>query len=250
MQHNEHVAALVIEIDSFVAALRDADLATPVPSCPGWDLAELTRHQGRVHRWAEWHVRHLAQERRSSDDLEITVPDDTAALADWLAAGGAQIVDTLQRCDPDAVMWAWGADQHARFWSRRQVHDTLVHRADAQLALGAIPAMNPALAIDAIDELFDNLPSAAYFAPNVANLRGDGETIHLHCTDSDGEWMIRLNADGFSYEHAHGKGDVAVRGTACDLLLLSYNRYSNTDPRFEIFGDTAVLDRWLTNAAL
>jgi uncharacterized protein (TIGR03083 family) len=250
MQHHEHVSALVDEIASFVEAIDGSDLATPVPSCPGWDLAELIRHQGTVHRWAEWHVRHVAQERHASETLGIAAPDDDRQLVAWLAAGGAELVDTLRASDPDAAMWAWGTDQHARFWSRRQVHETLVHRADAQLALGLVPILDARLAVDAIDELFDNLPRAAYFAPNVAKLVGAGETLHLHCTDTDGEWMIHLLPDGFSYEHAHGKGDVAVRATAGDLLLLTYNRYARSDDRFEIFGDTDLLDQWLTNAAL
>jgi hypothetical protein len=25
-------------------------------------------------------------------------------------------------------MWAWGPDKHARFWSRRMLHETAVHR--------------------------------------------------------------------------------------------------------------------------
>jgi hypothetical protein len=41
-----------------------------------------------------------------------------------------------------------------------------------------------------------------------------------------------------------------VRGSAVDLLLLVYGRRSGDDPRLERFGDPAVLDRWLTHAAI
>jgi len=249
MLHEDHVRFLTVEIDAFVAALRGAELSTPVPSCPGWDLAELIRHQGRVHRWAEWHVSRLAAERHDTAEIGIEFPPD-ADLVEWLAEGGALLVQTLGACDPDAPMWAWGADHHARFWSRRQLHETAVHRADAELALGKIPTIVPEIAVDAINELLDNLPHAAYFSPNVAELRGSGESIHLHCTDTDGEWMVTLEPDGFRYDHAHGKGSVAVRGSAADLLLLSYNRLTRDDARFEVFGDAALLDRWLHNAAL
>jgi uncharacterized protein (TIGR03083 family) len=148
-------------------------------------------------------------------------------------------------------MWAWGADQHVRFWSRRMVHETIVHGADSALARGEVPALDPSLAVDAIDELLDNLPTAGYFAPNVAELRGGGETIHLHCTDVDGEWMIELGAHGYRWEHAHGKGTVAVRGAAGDLELLLYGRLrADDETRFARFGDLALFDRWLTNSAL
>jgi hypothetical protein len=43
-------------------------------------------------------------------------------------------------------------------------------------------------------------------------------------------------------EHAHAKGDVAVRGTASDLLLLLWNRAGSD--RFQVFGDAGLLDRW------
>jgi uncharacterized protein (TIGR03083 family) len=249
MDHHAHTAALEPEIRRFVEVIADADLSTPVPTCPGWDLAELVRHQGRVHRWAGWHVAHLAAERAEASTIGITFPDADNDLPAWLASGGEELVTTLRAADGDAPMYAWGADQHARFWSRRQLHETVVHRADAELALGVVPSIDPAIAVDGIDELLDNIPSAAYFAPNTERLRGTGETLHLHCTDTDGEWMITLEPDGFRVEHAHGKGDVAVRGAAGELLLLMYNRRV-VDDGFQVFGDRALLERWLADAAL
>ena len=32
-------------------------------------------------------------------------------------------------------MWAWGPDKHARFWPRRLLHETAVHRGDAYLLM-------------------------------------------------------------------------------------------------------------------
>lgn len=29
-----------------------ADLEAAVPTCPGWTVRDLVRHQGEVHRWA------------------------------------------------------------------------------------------------------------------------------------------------------------------------------------------------------
>jgi len=68
------------------------------------------------------------------------------------------------------------------------------------------------------------------------------ESMHLHCTDTEGEWMIRFTADGAVTTREHAKGDVAVRGTASDLYLLLWNRVSAE--RFEIFGDASLLRRF------
>ena len=63
--------------------------------------------------------------------------------------------------DPGSSMWAWGADQHARFWSRRQLHETLVHRCDLELAQSGRPSVPAHLAADTIDEFLDNLAAFA-----------------------------------------------------------------------------------------
>jgi uncharacterized protein (TIGR03083 family) len=248
--HARYCDAVADEIARFATAVRGADGSIAVATCPGWALTDVVRHVGRVHRWAAAMVRQRAAERIDPRRLELDLPDDATPDADWLAAGGVHVVEAFRDVDPDAPMWAWGADQHARFWPRRMLHETVVHRADAELALGREPAVSSQVAVDGIDELLDNLPHAVYFAPQVAELRGDGESLHLHCTDTDGEWMIGLRPDGFGWEHAHGKGTVAVRGTAADLLLLAYGRRPPDDTRFEVFGDAALLARWLEHSAL
>ena len=136
-----------------------------VPTCPDWSLADLVRHTGTVHRWATRMVRDLAPQRLDPRSLDLGLPDDEAGYADWLASGARELVTTFGAADPDAAMWAWGADQHVRFWPRRMVHETTVHRADAELASGVQPRIDPATAADGIDELLDNLPTAAYFRP-------------------------------------------------------------------------------------
>jgi len=94
-------------------------------------------------------------------------------------------------------MWAWGADQRVRFWSRRQLHETLVHRIDVELALGLVPAASPAVAADAIDEFLVNLSGAAYFSSRVKDLRGDGERLSFQATDQGREWSVSLLPEGF-----------------------------------------------------
>ena len=243
MNHDEACAELVPVVDAFADALAGADLATPVPTCPEWTLLDLACHMGRIHRWATLLVRERAQERmRAPRDGEPGAGDDVAG---WLRDGGHALVDTLRAADPDEPMYSWGADQHVRFWSRRQLHETVIHHADAQLALGRPVAIAPAVAADGIDELLDNLLAARHFSPKVAEVRGDGETIHLHAVDTPdaggmGEWLVTMQPDGYSYSHGHAKGDVAVRGALADLELVMYNRVP-LDERFEVFGDRALI---------
>jgi hypothetical protein len=103
-------------------------------------------------------------------------------------------------------------------------------------------ALDPEMAVDGVDELLE------LFAPRLPAERFAGTepvSIHLHATDTEGEWLVRLGPDGVTYEHGHAKGDVAVRGPAADLLLWSWNR-APVDERFEVFGDRAPLATWRT----
>ena len=130
------------------------------------------------------------------------------------------------------------------------LHETTVHRADAELALGRAPDIDPETAGDGVDEFLANLAGHARVAARLAELRADGQTVHLHATDSGGEWMIGLRADGFEWERGHGKGTVAVQGETRDLLLLMYGRMKPSDERLTVFGDRGTLEHWLEKTAL
>jgi hypothetical protein len=101
-----------------------------------------------------------------------------------------------------------------------------------------------------VGEFLDNLRVAPWKREDLRALEGAGQTLHLHATDADGEWMITLDPDGYTWEHGHGKGTVAVRGRAADLLLLLYGRTAPTEDTFQVFGDTALLAHWRSRTGL
>jgi uncharacterized protein (TIGR03083 family) len=251
MDHAGFCNLLEVEANRFAEVVKPADPAAPVPTCPDWTVADLISHLGGVHRWAAHHVATLAPRRVSSADLDLRQPEDPSALAEWLAAGIGPMVATFRSADPDAKVWGWGADRHARFWPRRMVHETAVHRADATFAVGAEPEIDDVVAVDGIDELLANLPHAAYFAPGVGELRGDGESIGLKAGDCEASWRIRLLPAGFAWDWSAEPSEVDVHAVAADLLLLVYGRRRLDDAgRFEIRGDRALLERFVSHAAL
>ena len=250
-----YAEAVQREILRMADAARGLEPATIVPSCPDWTVAQLVEHTGTVHRWAGEMLRTGARERLDTGTLDLGLPADPKAYPDWLAAGAAPLVAAFAESDPDAPMWAWGADEHARFWPRRMLHETTIHRVDVELARGVRrPGIDAPIAADAIDELFDNLPCAAYFRPRVVELRGDGETIALRGTDGSDQWLIRLEPDGFRVErsddHAVDDATVAVSAATDALALLLYGRRSLDDDGIAATGDVRVLTRWLQASAL
>ncbi|MEW9527871.1 maleylpyruvate isomerase family mycothiol-dependent enzyme [Microbispora sp. NPDC049125] len=238
--HLEYAEAAGREITRMAGAVRGLDPAAPVPTCPGWNVADLVAHTGMVHRWAAAMVRDAAPRRYDRDAMDHGIPVDFAGYPGWLEAGGAVLVEALKGQDPDTEVWGWAGDRRARFWSRRQLHETVVHRADAEIAGGVAPLVDEDVAADGVEEFFDVLPYARW-RPEVAELRGDGETISWQ-TGGAG-WLVRLSPDGYTYERSGEPGTVTVRaGTAGELMLIAWGRRDPEDHAVE--GDAALLRWW------
>ncbi|MFK8911817.1 maleylpyruvate isomerase family mycothiol-dependent enzyme [Streptomyces sp. YS-3] len=254
----DHRAAVAAESARFAGLVKGADLTLAVPACPGWTLVDLVRHTGGVHRMFTALVRARVQERPTSRDVDLRLPEREDGYADWLAAGAAEADQTFASTDPDAPMWVWGADGHVRFWVRRMLFETLVHRVDAERTLGLASEIDPGLARDGVDEFLVNLPYATFFAPRVAELRSAGAVQHIRftSTDTDDDWLVQLRPDGFGLvESQDGPGqdgtpaDATIRARAADLLLLVYGRSDRSAGEVRTGGDEELLQRWFTNSA-
>lgn len=218
------------------AAARRAGIDAAVPSCPEWAVADLVGHVGRLHRYVAATV--ASRDDDGVDHWLAAEPPPLEVRLDWFDGGVDLVADALVSAGPDAEVRSWTDDHTSGFWARRQANETAVHRWDAQTALGSVEPIAHELAVDGIDEFFGLLP----FWRRESGVRGAGESIHLHCTDGEGEWLVRLAADAVIVTREHAKGDVAARGTASDLLLLLYGRLGPS--ALEVFGDSTLLDRW------
>jgi uncharacterized protein (TIGR03083 family) len=219
--------------DAADAAGPDAD----VPTCPGWKISDLMVHMVQGDLWARRIVESRSTER-TLPEMPADAPEG-AALVPYFRAGARQLAETLATVPSDTSVWTFSADDRtARFWQRRRAQETAVHRVDAQSAIGAVGPIDTALAADGIDEfLFTFLPR---LAGGLADL-GDA-TLHLHCTDTEGEWLITRAGDDVVVTRQHAKGDVAARGSASDLLLFLWGRVPTS--ALEVFGDGALIERF------
>lgn len=221
------------------AALAEAaslDLQLPVPSCPGWTEHDLLGHIGSVHLWALACLSSAPDQRPRFRD--VAPPPEGAARVGWYLDSHGRLADELAQADHDRTVWSWAGPVPVRWWARRQVHEVTIHRWDAQRARGEPAPIDTQLAIDGIDEFLD------VFVPRLGEkLSGKGESIHLHATDTDGEWSILRGAQGATVSRGHSKGEVAARASASDLLLLLWGRISPDD--VDVFGDQSVLRGWL-----
>jgi uncharacterized protein (TIGR03083 family) len=238
-------AALLDQTREFGELIRSADPSTPVPTCPDWTLKQLFRHVGRGNRWAA----QIVADRRCDplDPRDVRngkPPEDADAAIDWLNAGAKALVTAVDQVGA-ARVWTFLGPRPAGWWIRRRLHEVTVHRADAALSTGGAVDLPPELAADAVSEWIELMANQKLPKPALER----GQTMHLHATDDGlgptGEWTIVHDEDGLWWSHNHGKGDVALRGPATDLLLVLTRRRTADDLGIEVFGDTAVWDAWL-----
>ncbi|HEV2920883.1 MAG TPA: maleylpyruvate isomerase family mycothiol-dependent enzyme, partial [Actinomycetota bacterium] len=230
----------------YLRSLRDdgAALATaagrgldpPVPACEGWTVADLVLHTGMVHRHKLEIVRgHLAQ---PPDPWPPPAPP-RAELLGWYSLGLEELLSVLEDADPETRVWTFHRpDQTVGFWRRRMAQETAVHRVDAESAHGDHRPVPAALAADGVAELLE-----VFLAPHADGepVGGRGETLHLHATDTEGEWRLRLLPAGVEVGPGHDQADAEVAGGASDLLLFLWGR--GDDGTLERSGDPALLPR-------
>ncbi|MDQ1647146.1 MAG: hypothetical protein QOJ50_3330 [Cryptosporangiaceae bacterium] len=197
------------EAHRLAALAANADPATPVPTCPGWTITDLTGHvTGNLHA--------------------------LAGVTGSVAEAGAAFERAMLAADPDEPREVFGLTRPVRWWVRRAAYDLLIHRADVALALGEPFSADPAVAVDVLDELLEL----------VSGPRGGTDptgALHLHATDTPGaEWLVEPS---LAWRRAHEKTPTAIRGPLVDVLLVAYRRLPPSD--VEVFGDSAELTRWL-----
>ncbi|MGI8662217.1 MAG: maleylpyruvate isomerase family mycothiol-dependent enzyme [Acidimicrobiales bacterium] len=237
MEPSAHLAQFRSDAAALAAACRLGTQA-PVPSCPGWDVADLVEHLGRIHRWV---LRSLAAE--STERVPYILDDDPAPgndVAGWYEARAAELLDRFATVGPHSTVATFVGPQPAAWWMRRQAHETAVHRWDAQRAHSVAVPIEAELASDGIDEFLTT------FLPRFQGRLGDvAGTVHIHCTDVDGEWFLRFDDEKPSIERIHAKGDVAARGGASELLLMTWGRVPTS--AMDVIGDRALLERLLAS---
>lgn len=231
----DHAAALIGQNRLLGELIRDADPATPVPTCPGWTLQQLVRHVGRGHRWAATMVRERAT--TATDPRTVAGGKPPGDVVAWLHDCAADVIDAVAATGAEVPVWTFTGPQPAAWWVPRRLHEETVHRADAALALHVPVDLTPELAADGLSEWLDLVAAR----PPVLE---PGATLHLHATDpalgAAGEWMIRGGEEHITWEHGHGKGDAAVRGSAVDLLLAAVRRTHDV----QVLGDENTWTRW------
>ncbi|MGW6793484.1 maleylpyruvate isomerase family mycothiol-dependent enzyme [Streptomyces chartreusis] len=243
METGDFVLTLDREGLLLAAAAEQAGTDAKVPTCPQWQVRDLVRHTGTVHRWAAAFV----TEGYTSYQPDGGLPDlDGAELLTWFREGHRHLVDTLAGAPVDVECWHFlPAPTPLAFWVRRQAHETSIHRFDAQSALGGTPdEIETGFAADGVDELL-----RGFHARSKSRVRSaEPRVLRVRATDTDDAvWTVRLSQEPPVTERGDtAPADCEISGPA-DLLHLSlWNRL----PFPQVSGDASIGALWREKSAV
>ncbi|WP_433288623.1 maleylpyruvate isomerase family mycothiol-dependent enzyme [Pseudonocardia sp. CA-142604] len=231
-----------LRIEADTLALADAaegHLASPVPSCPGWSVADLVWHLLEVQQfWGTVVAEHVQD--------PATVPEaarpEEERLVPELRAGADRLVKSLRGAAPDEPVYTWAARSDAGFVVRHQVQEAAVHRWDAEQAVGRPQALDAAAATDAVEEFLE--VSTPFRTKEAAPVGG---TLELAAVDTGIRWAVGEDEHGTARwqrltDGTDQRPDALIQASASDLLLYLYRRRPAGE--LPVTGDVAVAERF------
>lgn len=213
----DHLAELRRELDAFADCLT-GDLTVPVEHCGDWTLHDLADHLGRGNHWVLVAVR----ERRGDGDCD-PAPDDPSVVPAWFRGTADRMLDALA-ADPDTEAWTFWPPRTVGFWRRRRMLETVVHRWDAERALGRAGVIDPRIAADGVAEVLEVMVPRQVKRGRVLPRE---QAVRLTATDTGSSWVL-------------GPGDpvAGLAGTAAELLLMLWGRVPATGAAIHWDGDS------------
>ncbi|MDL4817274.1 maleylpyruvate isomerase family mycothiol-dependent enzyme [Actinomadura sp. OS1-43] len=169
----DYLVELRRELDAFGAVL-DGDLSAPIEHCGGWRLMDLAVHMGAGNLWVVAAVR----DGHGDGYDEGAAPRDRAGLKAWYAKTAEALVQALS-VDAATEAWTFSPPHTVGSWRRRRSQETLMHRWDAEHALGSTKPMDALLATDGVAEVFDTM-APRMISKGGRHLSRAGRTDHRH----------------------------------------------------------------------
>ncbi|MGE6737894.1 maleylpyruvate isomerase family mycothiol-dependent enzyme, partial [Streptomyces sp. NPDC059900] len=162
------------ELDAFRACL-DGDLSMPVEHCGDWTLCDLAEHLGSSNLWAA-----AAVTEQHGKHEPTSAPRDPDEFLRWFEGSSGTLLKALDT-DPSASAWTFHPPHTVGFWQRRRALETLVHRWDAENALGRSRPLDPVLAGEGVAEVFDTMAPRQIAR---GRARHPQNALRLHATDT------------------------------------------------------------------
>jgi len=232
----DYVAHLGRESARFAEAIAAAPPAAPVPPCPDWTADDLLWHLARVQWW--WAT--IVRDQLAGPEARQLVPERPPArpgLLEFYQRASQDLQQALGTASPDAPAWTWSDDHTVGFIQRKQAHEALIHRVDAEVTAGNRTPMDSRLSADGVDEvlrvMYTGVPEWGSFAPD------ESKVLRVRATDTGDSWLITLgrftgtDPEGTSYDEpdfsiadrdSGAPASAFISGAAADLDCWLWHR--------------------------
>jgi uncharacterized protein (TIGR03083 family) len=235
----DYLGHLALESARFTEVLDQAAQDAQVPTCPDWTALDLYWHLAEVQWFWGTVVSRGARTDADVEQIQAGRTDIEEQVGEYFASVSRKLGDVLAASDPSTPAWTWADDHTVGFIRRRQAHEALIHRLDAELTTSSRTAMDPALSADGVDEILrvmygGDVPPWGVLSTDAAR------TLRIRATDTADTWFVTLGqftgtdpADGKAYDQPGllvadadpgTETAAAIEGSAADLDCLLWNR--------------------------
>lgn len=215
MDFEQHLAHFRHE-GATAVSLAGGDLDAPIPCCPGWSVGDVAAHLAQVYE-------HKIACTELGVEPDPWPPDWPAGrdLGGWLSDSQGRLLALMEGLGPTAPSATWyPPDQTVGFWARRMAHETVIHRADMQLALGGLEPIQADLAADGVDEVLNVMLAGDWSDAADDGCRGQRAQISTAGRD----WLVTLDQAKVTVTEAPGSADAVLEGDPSDLDLWLWGR--------------------------
>lgn len=221
----------------FAAVLNGTAPEARVPTCPDWNADDLLWHLGEVQWFWGRVVADGILTTEQADQIRAERPPTRAGLTVFFEESSRRLGEALAGADPAAAAWTWADDKSVGFIRRRQAHEALIHRLDAELAAGDRTAMDGVLSADGVDEALrimygGDLPDWGHFEPT-------GPAVEVRAIDTGDSWHVALGQFTGSDPEDAGEYDQA------GIQVVATEPGDSPAATAYIAGNAADLDCWL-----
>ena len=212
----EYVAAA----ERFAVAVASSDMRSPIPACPTWSTYDLVVHLGNVHAWAATIVETGARAVEQNDHPSSR---RQRVVSEWYAGKAEDLYEVLRSADLDMPCWNFaGVGSTARFWPRRQTHETWMHLVDLDQGSGRTTDVPALTCTDGIAEVLEVFLPRMHARNHPADLAGP---LTLRAVDTEHVWTLTPRQDGPPLVAVRTEpGADLVEGSAADLWRLLWKR--------------------------
>lgn len=233
----DHLSLLADLQGEFHAHLVRVAPETPVPACGEWTVRDLAEHLSAVYLWA-------ASLARGEDPPHQQDPSETGTqpLAERFQACAAHLHETLTAVPADASARVFGGEGPARFWHRRQLHETLIHLHDLAEAVDApAPHATPEVWADGVDEVITVMHPRQV---RLGRAEPPSSPVLLTAADTAESWTVPSVTTEVTAEVTADPA-AELRGRAQDLALLLWGRRHLENSALQVHGDVAAVQELL-----